>query len=160
MAQQFWGSHRASHPLPHGSAAVRSEGVVTANIELPAEPGSPGEARRLVANVLRGIKSPADIDVVVLLTSEVVTNAVVHAGTSVGLVVRDVHEGIQIEVSDGDKHMPEVDRHDVESVSGHGMSLVALLSQSWGAIPTGEGKTVWFRCLTRSGLRGRLIDST
>ncbi len=131
-----------------------------ASIRLPAEPASPAEARCVVANVLRGIMSPADIDVVVLLTSEVVTNAVVHAGTSVVLVVRSLQQGIQIEVSDGDNHMPKVDQQAVGSVSGHGMNLVALLSQSWGAFPTREGKTVWFHCLTTSGLRDRLIDST
>ena len=138
--------HRGGRALPHGSVTGRGAGVVMATIRLAADPASPGVARRLVANVLRGMMSPADIEVVVLLTSEVVTNAVVHAGTPAGLVVRGIDEGVQIEVSDGDRHMPVVNDQVLDSASGHGMSLVALLSQRWGAIPTTDGKTVWFRC--------------
>jgi hypothetical protein len=89
--------------------------------------------------------SPADMGVLVLLTSEVVSNAVVHAATSLGLVVRSVHEGIQVEVSDGDNRLPLVDQQAPGSISGHGLTLVAFLSQSWGAIPNEDGKMVWFR---------------
>ena len=140
--------HLGSHALPHGSVTGRGPGVVMASIRLSAEAASPGVARRLVANVLRGMMSPADIKVVVLLTSEVVTNAVVHAGTSIGLVVRRIDEGVQIEVSDGDKHIPVVDDRALDSTSGHGMSLVALLSQRWAPSPP--------RTARRSGFAARI----
>jgi anti-sigma regulatory factor (Ser/Thr protein kinase) len=84
---------------------------------------------------------PAGTEVVVLLTSEVVTNAVVHAGTWVDVAVRRTDGGVQVEVTDRRKDMPVV----VDN-SGRGLRFVAALSEDWGVIPTVAGKTVWFRC--------------
>ena len=66
-----------------------------------------------------------------LLTSEVVANAVVHAGTSVELVVRSMHGDVQIDVSDGATQMPEVLDPALGSVSGRGLQLVMALAQAW-----------------------------
>ncbi len=112
---------------------------------LPAAPASAGEARKFVQCVLHEVVSPADLEAVVLLTSEVVTNAVVHAGTPVDLVVRTVQDCIQVEASDAAQQPPQVLNPAGDMPRGRGMIIVAALSQDWGVIPTGSGKTVWFR---------------
>ena len=88
-------------------------------------------------------------EVVVLLTSEVVTNAILHAGTSVDVTVRGVGAGVQIEVTDGVREMPGVVDLPLGTESGRGLRLVAELSEDWGVMPLVGGKTVWFRCPLR-----------
>ncbi len=116
------------------------------SVWLDADPVSAGVARKFVAELLSAYMGPGGVEVVVLLTSEVVANAVVHAGTSVELVVRSMHGDVQIDVSDGATQMPEVLDPALGSVSGRGLQLVMALAQAWGVIPTPGGKTVWFRC--------------
>ena len=65
-------------------------------------------SRRFVEQTLAGIVGPASIDIVVLLTNELVTNAIVHAGTPIDVLVRDLHDFVQIEVFDAGKQIPAV----------------------------------------------------
>jgi anti-sigma regulatory factor (Ser/Thr protein kinase) len=139
----------------------RLDGIVATTL-LPAERVSAGEARRFVQGVLRDIVSPADLEAVVLLTSEVVTNAVMHAGTAIDLVVRTVQGCIQIESSDQGDQTPVVLNPASDDGRGRGMKIIDALSQEWGVTPTARGKTVWFRyqpgltpqlTLSPSGLR-------
>ena len=95
---------------------------------------------------MAGIVGPASIDNVVLLTNELVTNAVVHAGTRIDVVVRDLHGFVQIEVFDAGKQIPAVAEGTFASESGRGLGIVAALSAAWGVNPGPDGKTVWFRC--------------
>jgi anti-sigma regulatory factor (Ser/Thr protein kinase) len=131
--------------VPEEHTAAGREGLIIGSVRLRAETATPGLARKFVASVLRGLIAPSDIEVVVLLASEVVTNAVIHAGTSVDLVVRRIRGGVQIEASDGAKQPPVVVVGPVTSESGRGMRMVAALSDDWGVIRTAMGKTVWFR---------------
>src|ERR1700679_1322850 len=70
---------------------------ILATTQLPPEPASAGRARRFVRDVLRQEGPTVDVEVVALLTSEVVTNAVLHAGTDVDLVVRSEGGCIRVE---------------------------------------------------------------
>lgn len=124
--------------------ADRTHGIV-ATMTLSAEPTSAGEARRFVADVLREIVRPVDIEVLALLTSELVTNAVLHARTSVDLVVRRIRGRIQIEASDTGQQIPLVPDAGRDPERGRGTTIVAALAEEWGVIPTAGGKTVWFR---------------
>ena len=81
---------------------------IVASVRLHAESASVAVARRFVEQVLAEIARPAAIDVVVLLTSELVTNAVVHAGTPIDVVVRDLHGRVQVEVVDAGQQVPVV----------------------------------------------------
>ena len=81
---------------------------MVASVRLAPEPASVAVARGIVEQVLSEIARPAAIDVVVLLTSELVTNAVVHAGTPIDLLVRDLHGQVQIEVFDAGQQVPVV----------------------------------------------------
>ncbi|GHS85479.1 ATP-binding protein [Cellulomonas hominis] len=85
--------------------------------------------------------------VVELLTSEVVTNAVVHPAIRGAITLRaDVQgEEFLIAVSDADPQRPVVRSAHPGRVGGHGMRLVEALSTSWGVNLRVDGKTVWFR---------------
>jgi two-component sensor histidine kinase len=82
-----------------------------------------------------------------LVVSELVTNAVLHAGTSCELTVKGPAEVdgevVRIEVADGDPGSPLSKRYDVEAGSGRGLQLVEALSERFGTRPLGAGKTVW-----------------
>ena len=86
-------------------------------------------------------------DLMELLTSELVANAVVHAaGGAIAVDVDDDGDYVTVSVTDSSDAMPVVRSTGPEVPGGHGMRLVDRLSAGWGvdAAP-GGGKTVWFR---------------
>jgi anti-sigma regulatory factor (Ser/Thr protein kinase) len=105
-----------------------------------------GAARRDVRHALEARHVPkTTVDVVELLTSEVITNAVVHARSprSVELFVSD--RQVRVAVEDGTTDPPEVHHVEPTALTGRGMTLVEELSAIWGSDPTpGGGKWVWF----------------
>ena len=116
-------------------------------------PHAPAAARRFVRQVLGEWHLSHLAEDAVLLTSELVTNAVVHAGTGVELTCRlDVHATparLEIEVDD---HHPtrtvepsESPPLDSMSSSGRGLALAALLADAWGVTYTSTAKRVWIR---------------
>jgi anti-sigma regulatory factor (Ser/Thr protein kinase) len=117
--------------------------LTAVEITLPPDRESPRRARRLVEKAL-----PRDatevVEVVTLLVSEMVTNAVLHAGTEV--VLRIGHEGtsVRVEVTDGSATMPGVREVSDDSATGRGMWLVEELADAWGQQSRGDGKVVWF----------------
>jgi hypothetical protein len=104
-------------------------------------------------------------DDVLLLVSEVVTNACLHAGGPTELVLNCTDERLRIEVSDGSPEHPHPrPTGDVTLPGGHGLLVLERLSRSWGSTPRGEGKTVWAEVASplhgahergRHALRGR-----
>ena len=119
---------------------------IVGSVRLPPEAASAGVARRFVEQAIGEIVRPASLDVVVLLTSELVTNAIVHAGTPVEVLVRDLQGWIQVEVFDSGQQVPVVVDGVLMSKSGRGLPIVAALSEAWGVHPGRDGKAVWFRC--------------
>lgn len=114
-------------------------------LTLPPAVSSVGEARRFVRAILheRGV-SPSATDVVVLLASELVSNAVVHARTDcrVRCVVDDRH--VRVEVHDDDPTTPSPQEAMPGATSGRGLLLVQGLSDRWGIDANADGKVVWF----------------
>lgn len=108
-------------------------------------PSSVRVARRFVADRLRASGLGRDlVDTAVLLASEVVTNAVLHAHTEVEVRV-GVGAGARIEVVDGSALHPARREHEADSVSGRGLELVEAMASSFGVdVGPGDGKTVWF----------------
>ncbi|MGH8867331.1 MAG: SpoIIE family protein phosphatase [Actinomycetes bacterium] len=128
---------------------------------LPPEGTSVGAARRLVRRALAGWGQTDLVDTAVLLTSELVTNAVVHAGTEVeiGCAVRDA--AVEVEVLDryparAMPLLPVAPPPDAEG--GRGLALAAALASSWGVEYTSTHKRVWFR-LERGELDGSLLPA-
>ncbi|MDP9440630.1 MAG: ATP-binding protein, partial [Actinomycetota bacterium] len=79
-----------------------------------------------------------------LLTSEVATNAVRHAGGPFTILIRYDGNVVRVEVGDGSRVLPLPGTPDREATSGRGLLLVDKLASAWGVVPTVRGKRVWF----------------
>lgn len=118
-----------------------------AELHLAAEPSAPHRGRHWVVPVLREHGAPEGaVDLVELLTSEVVTNAVKYGSADTGIVlsVACVDHHVTVRVTDANPAAPVVHRSGPEDVGGRGMELVELLAEDWGVEPHADGKTVWF----------------
>ncbi len=113
-------------------------------LRLPPTTDSVPVARRHARHELR--QSAADVDTVVLLVSEVVTNAILHARSDVYLEVLDRGDVARVEVRDSSPMPPRLHRFAVDSATGRGMRLLDQLSLRWGAERADDvrGKIVWF----------------
>ena len=87
-------------------------------------------------------------DAVVLLTSELVTNAILHARTDIGLVVRREAATIRVEVDDHSPQLPVPRNAAADALTGRGLTLVDVMSGAWGVEERASGKTVWFEVPT------------
>ena len=103
-------------------------------------------AREFVAGALEDEGYRGDTDTVLLLVSELVTNAVRHAATPFEILVDVQHEGVRVEVIDDDaEHPPEVQHPRPEETNGRGLLIVDELAAGWGSEPLDErSKSVWF----------------
>jgi PAS domain S-box-containing protein len=111
---------------------------------LPAEATSVRRARDLVATAMAASGHQKLVDVATLLVSEVVTNAVLHAGTEMRLTCRPSGGGVRVEVYDRSSLVPTVRHYDAEATTGRGLGLVSALATSWGVDCEDDGKTLWF----------------
>ena len=110
-----------------------------------ADPRSAREARRFVESALVDWECGAVLDTVTLLVSELVTNAVLHAGTDAEVTVNLRGDCIRVDVFDRDDDGTVQRRHaGVEDTSGRGTELVESLARSWGVERRPQGKSVWF----------------
>jgi anti-sigma regulatory factor (Ser/Thr protein kinase) len=134
-----------------GDAAedMPSGGVVLGSLTIPGRPEHVREARAFVAKAL-GDLHPS-LDDAILLTSELVTNAVMHssshrAGGTVSLLIMEFANGLRIEVADaGSEISAPVVRGDIYASDGHGLFLVQTIADQWGYLRGDSGTTVWFR---------------
>ncbi|EIV91511.1 ATP-binding protein [Frankia sp. QA3] len=113
---------------------------------LPPGPDAPRQARRRLTADLTGSGVPAEVtETVLLLATELVTNAVLHGHGEPVLEIRTTERLVWVGVRDPDHHPPRVRHVDAESLGGRGLHLVEALAEDWGAarVP-GDGKTVWF----------------
>jgi anti-sigma regulatory factor (Ser/Thr protein kinase) len=118
---------------------------VEARLSVPAEPASASAARRFVERTLRGWHCQDDtVEKVVLLTSELVTNAILHARDPIHVVIETTGAAVRVEVRDGAPGMPVHRKHPDDSMTGRGLTLVEAIAARWGADAEGAGKRVWF----------------
>ena len=120
---------------------MATSGDSVLDLTLPAEPSTPRLARTAVAERYSAHLRCGDILVCV---SEAVTNAVLHAGTPVRLVVRETARLLRIEVTDDDPTLPVARDPDPTTPTGRGLLLIDRLTSSWGIESRHDGKTVWF----------------
>jgi anti-sigma regulatory factor (Ser/Thr protein kinase) len=121
-------------------------GNETFELDLQPVLGAAGDARRSVVAWFDRARLPkARLDDLLLVVSELVTNAVVHAATSLRLVIRSDGRRLLAEVFDGDPRRPvvAVDPPCELPVGGRGLMLVDQLSERWGSDAVGAGKRVW-----------------
>ncbi len=115
-----------------------------AEIDLPPSLESPRLARRFIEATLEGWGCAGLLDTVTLLVSEVVGNAVRHAGSGVELIVRLGPDRLRVEVSDRSTLVPHRREAAEGDLGGRGSGLIELLADAWGITGRPDGKTVWF----------------
>jgi len=105
-----------------------------------------GTARRFVRDALEDSSVDTDVvETVELLTSEVITNALVHAHSAPQLAVRVRDQSVRVEVADVSPVVPIRRDIDANALSGRGIAIVDSLASEWGVTGlSAHGKTVWF----------------
>lgn len=132
---------------PHHVAGAAD--TLTADVDLPLTPMAAAQARRTVSQVLHGW-AILDEDVTydaLLLTSELVGNAIRHGGRHVALSLEHAHGRLTLAVSDGSSVLPRPRDHD-DQESGRGLAIIQAVADDWGVRDRGDGKTVWVTLTT------------
>ncbi|KFG73018.1 ATP-binding protein [Streptomyces mutabilis] len=103
------------------------------------------EARRALRELLRHWGGPGRSDIAELLTSELVTNALVHTDEGAVLTATVGPRALRVEVRDHADGLPRPRTPwPEESAGGRGLLLVQSLADDWGVRPCEVGKSVWF----------------
>ncbi|MGW7237683.1 ATP-binding protein [Streptomyces sp. NPDC054804] len=103
------------------------------------------EARRELRELLRHWGKPGRSEIAELLTSELVTNALVHTDHEAVLTAVVGASQLRVEVRDFVGRRPRVCAPDTgDGTHGRGMVLVDSLADAWGVQPHEVGKSVWF----------------
>ncbi|MFJ9708437.1 ATP-binding protein [Streptomyces sp. NPDC101234] len=125
-------------------------------LEIRPDPAEVGRARRWTRSRLAGSGIAADeplAEILILLVSELVTNAVVHTGRPAVLRLSlpgtdrrgDAEESVtvRLEVADTSNRAPVPRCADSDATGGRGLALVDGLADRWGWSPEGAGKRIW-----------------
>ncbi|MEU1038156.1 SpoIIE family protein phosphatase [Streptomyces sp. NPDC005551] len=120
-----------------------------------AEPERVAGARQQLRELLHDWTCDDQVDSAVLMTSEMVTNVLVHTDADAALVAQLTGEPgerrLRVEVTDGSDDLPHKRRPGELASSGRGLVLMELLADAWGVDPRGEGKSIWFELYESSG---------
>lgn len=112
---------------------------------LPATTAAAGRAREAVRAIMTGWGLEREADTATLLVSELVTNAVRHAGTTLGVTLTRHQHSLHVAVSDGAvSRWPHVVEANPEDEGGRGLWMVEHLADRWGTSAGESGKSVWF----------------
>lgn len=118
---------------------------VLERLELPPERGSIPRARQFLRKVLGDDVTGEALEIAELLTSELVTNAVLHSGTPLEVRVSRHRSRVRVEVADRTEERPVL-RKDADplALNGRGLQFVDRLATKWGVVSERHGKAVWF----------------
>jgi CheY-like chemotaxis protein/anti-sigma regulatory factor (Ser/Thr protein kinase) len=125
--------------------------ATTATCELPCTTRSAAAARRFVEATLHRWGWFDQLDDAVLVVSELVSNAVLHAGTPCTLTLRLSTNVLRVEVADGGGGSPELRTQPLSEPGGQGLRIVSALSSAWGIDPAPPGKSVWAELTAPAG---------
>ncbi len=128
------------------------------SLECPADRTAPSQARRFVADTLRswGVDRATTGDAV-LLVSELVTNALLHARCAPTVELSRDGNRVRVAVRDDSPVAPRRRRYASDAATGRGIALVEHLSSDWGSERVGEGKRVWFELPINGARRGNSV---
>jgi anti-sigma regulatory factor (Ser/Thr protein kinase) len=122
-----------------------------AQASFPAQVGSATAARDFVERVLQGWGRHGLVEDARLLVSELVINAVVHAGSVSSVHVDDRDGTVRVEVRDESPLLPEIQPFSPSAPSGRGLMIVSALADSWGVDAAEDHKVVWFELVETNG---------
>ncbi|MCM2576784.1 ATP-binding protein [Streptomyces meridianus] len=127
--------------------------VLQVQLVVRPDPAEVGRARRWARSRLDAAGLGADdplAETLVLLISELVTNAVLHTGCSAVLRIQLPAAGaaagagmVRVEVADGSARPPRPRHAERDDTDGRGLELVDGLADRWGWQAEGAGKRVW-----------------
>ena len=113
-------------------------------LRLARKPTAAAEARSHIRTVIGAWQVPVDPDIAVLLTSDLVTNAINYGdGETITLAIRCGHGHLRIDVYDTSCSLPTAADESAQT-AGRGLVLVAALSTAWGSFRTPAGKAMYF----------------
>lgn len=145
-------------PGPPTTPEARQRAAVLGSVTIHGRAEEVSGARAFITRTLAatGKGQRVDSDAATLLTSELVTNAIVHTASgspdgSVTVVVVDVTDGVLIEVIDDGSSGTPVVKRDLLATDGHGLYLVQQLAAQWGYLRDPAGTTVWFHLAAEHG---------
>jgi serine phosphatase RsbU (regulator of sigma subunit)/anti-sigma regulatory factor (Ser/Thr protein kinase) len=123
---------------------------------VPAEATGPSRVRQWMSTRLREWSVPEQvIGAAILCTSELTTNALLHAGTPARVHIDLSTQRLLVSVADtGTRGSVTPTKADTMSSRGRGLGLIEELSDAWGTDPSVRGATVWFEILI-PGIRGQ-----
>ena len=114
-------------------------------ILMTRRPAAAAEARRQVRAIVRAWELPVDPDIAVLLTSDLVTHAIVHWDSeTITLAVRCSRDQLRVDVYDTSLPLPMAVDEQAVRQARPGLALVASLSAEWGSFLTFTGKAMYF----------------
>jgi anti-sigma regulatory factor (Ser/Thr protein kinase) len=109
-----------------------------------SDPRAARHARQFISGVLLDWDLADQRETIVLLVSEVVTNALSHTDGEVELTMSRLPGLVRVEVTDERATAPHNLGGGLLDESGRGVPLLGGFSDRWGTLPRGEGKVVWF----------------
>ena len=121
---------------------------IEARTDLSSSPTAPLAARRFIRSALAQWGYDSLLESVTLLTNELVTNAVLHAGSDISLSVCARDGLLRVEVSDGSPGPLARRFYKGDAQTGRGLALVEKVATTWGVQEYRGGKTVWFEVST------------
>jgi anti-sigma regulatory factor (Ser/Thr protein kinase) len=116
----------------------------SASLDLAANARSAAAARHFVTDTLSGWGCEGLVETAALLTSELVTNAVLHARTPIRVVLTRLDDGVQVGVTDQSPRSPVRRRSAEDATTGRGLELLDRLASSWRVDVDRDGKTISF----------------
>jgi anti-sigma regulatory factor (Ser/Thr protein kinase) len=110
---------------------------------LPPRASSAARARELVTSQCRVWGLSSVCDDIALVVTELVANAVRHAGTDITVSIAPIPGGVRLEVRDGSRRPLRPRAALVSDEGGRGLLLVDALSTRYGVVGEPDGKMVW-----------------
>jgi anti-sigma regulatory factor (Ser/Thr protein kinase) len=122
----------------------QTNGETHASIDLASRVQSARVARLFIKERLNAWGREDLTEAAELLTNELVTNSILHAGTDIVVEASHEPEVVRIEVSDFEGSAVARRRGALDDERGRGLELVDALASSWGVVRSPGRKTVWF----------------
>lgn len=113
---------------------------------LPATPQAPAQGRALLNRACQAWQLADLAQAAEVILSELCANVVVHARTSMRIIISRTPTALHIVVHDADPTPPQqrsLPPGGAPVHSGNGLHLVAAFATDWGTMPTADGKAVW-----------------